>query len=112
MGTGESLLLKANKVNDVNCRQIIDLSSPKRFAGTEYENIWNNDFDVSAFNKTLPNVAVFGSDQENIKSDFSQNIIANYKLIKTFSVHFSDLRLKRILQKENYFPDIYIYRKK
>ena len=114
LGTGESLILKAQKIDSSNCRKIIDISSPKRFMGTEYENLWNIPYDIAALRNLSPDLFVSSKDYLKMSKKaniFNSYINSEYSIDKIFEINFFDERVKLFLNKENYLLPVFIYRK-
>lgn len=114
MGTGETLKFLAGRSDSGKCRSILEISFPKRFAGTEYENKWAIDYSPSLFISKSPDVFISMEDYSKATSNdsFAVALWSHYKMVKQFSISFADPRVQPAITMENFFPTFYVYKKK
>lgn len=113
LGTGETLIKKAQMVDQKSCRNILEIDTPKRFINTEYENIWSIDYDPILLLKWSPEfiVTTHNYQDEESSTSYAKTIVANYRLENENEISFFDSRIKMVLSREDYFPTLYIYKK-
>jgi len=113
MGTGETFKMKIKKA-DPDCRKILEVSSPKRYKNTEYENIWCIDYDPELLKKANPScyISMKNYFNEKLNDPYTATITQNFKLEKAFTPGFADPRIEPTMAFENFFPELYFYRKK
>lgn len=110
MGTGETFRLKMQRMDTSACRNILEISAPKRFAGTAYEDRWAIDYDARLLLEKQPDFIISQVNYHKEKpGDFSSAIRFNYSIKEIFDANFNDARLQGLIAEENYFPPFYIY---
>lgn len=113
IGTGETFKSQVSKINSGECRKILEISAPKRFKNTEYENKWAIDYSPTLLLKKSPDyfISMIDYNRQMHPGSFSSALLANYSIISKFEPNFIDPRIKIVIANENYYPCFYIYKK-
>lgn len=111
LGTGETFRARLASMDTRACRRILEISAPKRFAGTPYENKWAIDYDSALLIAKNPRYLV---SMNNYTDSAAGNAFANavngyYRIDTVFAAPFRDQRVLQLIRRENYFPTFIIY---
>lgn len=111
LGSGRGLELKSKIIEKSTCRKIIEISSSDRFDSTPYADDWINKYNASKLNTAGINWIVLNNNinSADYPTDFQRLIRNEFELEANVTQTIWHPGVKILLEKENYFPDFFIY---